>query len=420
MLTATTFDDEGRWILDPAMWQRGVPHNKFRQLRATNPVSWHEHPDGLEGFWSVNTWSGVHHVLTNPELFSSRQGVVNLDDLAPEQLNARRTFLEEDPPTHGKIRGLLDADFSARAVRSAEMSLEQLVSDTLDSALEQCAEPDAMIDAVASLAEPIPIRTLASFLGVPDDRLGDLIRWGNELLSAPPTDVSNSELSKLPFGHPTALEVFRFADELASARKNGELVDVTTKLLLGEVDGARLSDEEFRATWLMLVIAGNETTRHALTHGLLALTNNPNVLDRLLADPGLEVGFVEEVLRWATPINWHRRQVTQDTAVEGIGLRAGDKLIVNFASANRDEHRFEHPDVFDVQRRPNPQMSFGRGGPHHCLGAHLARLELRVFFRLLAQRVTRVEQVGEPVRLRSNHLNGFTSWPIRLVARKGS
>ena len=401
------------WLLDVDRWKVGVPHQAFRELRLNNPVSWHEHPDDVLGFWSVNTWAGAYQVLHDPGTFSSRSGVVNLDDLEPAMLDNRRTFLEEDPPRHGQVRALLDADFSPRAVRRSEGLIAELSRHVVAAALPSGSEP-SIIDAVSDLAEEVPIRVLARFLGVGEERLDDLVRWGNELLAAPPTDLDDAELAALPFGHPTALEVFAFADELAEQRADDDAGDITAKLLHGLVDGQNLSREEFRATWLMLVIAGNETTRHTITHGLLAFAEHPDAWQRFRTDASVEASAIEEIIRWATPINWHRRQVTTDVVLRGTQLRAGDKLIINFASANRDEERFEHPENFQIIRRPNHQMSFGRGGPHHCLGAHLTRLELRVFFRELAKRVDRIERAGEPRRLRSNHINGFVSAPILL------
>jgi len=402
--------DGGKWLADPWVWRQGVPHERLARLRHHTPVSWHEHPDGLRGFWSVNRWTDAHTVLNDPATFSSRSGVVNLDDLDEELLDVRRTFLEEDPPRHGEIRSVIEDHFTTRAVRAFEGAITVLVDQVLDAALGASGP----VDAVADLAQPVPIRALGRMLGVDEVRLDDLVRWGNELLAAPPTDLDDRDLASLPFGHPTALEVFRFADEMAEARRGRDFDDVTSALLHGEVEGAPLSAEEYRATWLMLVIAGNETTRHAITHGLLALADHPGALHRWRNQPDLEASAVEEIIRWSTPINWHRRQVTVDTMLGDVGLAAGDKLIVNFASANRDEERFDEPGWFDITRRPNHHMSFGRGGPHFCLGAHLARLELRVFFRRLLERADGIERAGEVRRLHSNHINGLAEAPVLL------
>ena len=202
--------------------------------------------------------------------------MVNLDDLDEELLDVRRTFLEEDPPRHGEIRSVIEDHFTTRAVRAFEGAITVLVDQVLDAALGASGP----VDAVADLAQPVPIRALGRMLGVDEVRLDDLVLWGNELLAAPPTDLDDRDLASLPFGHPTALEVFRFADEMAAARRGRGFDDVTSALLHGEVEGAPLSAEEYRATWLMLVIAGNETTRHAITHGLLALADHPGALDR--------------------------------------------------------------------------------------------------------------------------------------------
>jgi len=401
---------DGRWYADPDVWALAPPLDRIDHLRRTDPVSWHEHPEGQRGFWAVHRWDDVVAAARDPARFSSRWGVVNLDDLDEAHLATRRTFLEEDPPRHDAVRSLLEADFSPRAVRAFADVVAATVTTVLDEALARGPE----VDAVPTIAEQVPIRVLGPILGVPDDRLDDLVRWGSELLAAPPTDRSRADLAGLPFGHPTALDVYAYADELAAERRRRPTDDATTRLLLGDVDGAPLGPDEFRATWLMLVLAGNETTRHAASHGIAALAAHPEQLMRWRADPGLDETAVEEVLRWATPITWHRRQVVRDTSLRGRRLRAGDKLVLSFASANRDEGRFAGPERFDVTRRPNHHVTFGRGGPHFCLGAHLARLELRILFRTLLDRGDRIEPAGEPVRLRSGHLRGLTSLPVRF------
>jgi cytochrome P450 len=278
-------------------------------------------------------------------------------------------------------------------------------------------------DFVEQVAKALPIRILGKILGVPEQHTDDLVTWGNQMLGASDPDYHDPELAaytpeslrKLPFGHPAALRAFALAEKMAGERRAGQLDDVTARLLFGQVQGSSLSDEEYKATWLMLVIAGNETTRHALSHGLLAFIEHPEQWDRLRRQPDRLGMAAEEILRWATPINWHRRQVTAAYKLHGVKLQPGDKLILAFTSANRDETVFDDPFRFDMTRKPNPHVSFGRGGPHHCLGAFLARMEVRIVFEELLKRLTGLRLAGPVQRLQSNHLNGIKTLPIEVA-----
>lgn len=382
-----------------------MPHELFAWLREHEPISWHEHPAGKRGFWCVSRWDDVVAVSRDTSRFSSRWGVVNLDDLTADQLDARRTFLEEDPPRHGAVRHTIATWFTPRAVRSFEAVVEALAVRVVERARSLRS-----FDAVEVVAQEVPIRVLARLMGVPDSRTDDLIRWGNGLLAG-----EGEPDPRLPFGSRLSLDVFRLARSMAEERRHaGAITDVTAALALGEVDGEPLSDEEYCATWLMMVIAGNETTRHAISHGLIALAEHPEQADRWRADPSLDAIAADEVIRWATPINWHRRQVVTETELGGVVMRPGDKLILSFTSANRDASTFADPFAFDVGRRPNDHVAFGRGGPHFCLGAHLARLEVRVLFRTLLDRVEQVELAAPAQRLRSDHLNGIVELPITV------
>lgn len=390
-------------LADPGQWEQAVPHELFAWLRVHEPVSWHEHLAGTQGFWCVSRWSDVVAASRDPGRFSSRWGVVSLDDLTPDQLDARRTFLEDDPPRHTAVRRTIASWFTPRAVRAFESVAGALATEVVDRARRL-----GTLDAVDVISQEVPIRVLARLMGVPEDRTDDLVRWGNGLLAG-----EGEPDPRLPFGSRLSLDVYELARAMADERRGVDAIeDVTAALVLGEVDGEPLSDEEYCATWLMLVIAGNETTRHAISHGLIALAEHPDQAERWRAHPSLDATAAEEVIRWATPINWHRRQVVTDTELGGVTMRAGDKLILSFTSANRDEAVFGDPFTFDVGRRPNDHVAFGRGGPHFCLGAHLARLEVRVLFRTLLDRVEHLRLTGTPRRLRSDHLNGIVSLPM--------
>ncbi len=406
---------------DAAVWERAVPQETFAWLRKHEPVSWWNDLEGRRGVWLISRHADVVAVTRDPQRFSSRFGVVDLDDHAADALDARRTMLEEDPPRHTAIRHLLGDLFVPRAVRA----YERIIEATTDALLDAIVGGE-QFDWVSAVATRVPIRVLCQLLGVPDDQADDLVRWGNQLMapgpSTPGSEPTNSAVGDqrlLPFGNPVALNVFAVADRLAADRRRRPADDATSALVNGLVEGQPLSDEEFRATWLMLVIAGNETTRHVLSHAVDLLCDRADIVERWQqAGADGDLAWIErateELIRWATPINWHRRQVMVDTELHGQRLHVGDKLIVSFTSANRDERVFTDPEAFDPERAHNPHVAFGRGGPHFCLGAHLARLEVRVVLTRLLRRFGTVDRRSAASRLASNHFNGLTQLDVAL------
>jgi cytochrome P450 len=401
-------------IADPGVWERHVPHQTFAWLRTHDPVSWWPLPDG-DGFWAVTLHEDVRAVSRDVTTFSSRGGVISYEDLPPELAAARRTMLEEDPPRHTALRGLVNRDLLPRQVARHEATLRRLVAGAVERAAT--GEP---VDAVATVAKQIPIRLLCGILGVPGDAADDLVRWGNELIGqddpeyGPPLPAAErARWRDLPFGHPSSLRVFELAASLRRDRLARPRDDVLTRMATADAGGRRLTGAEFDRYFLMLVVAGNETTRHAISAGLLALAEHPDQWE-LLRRGGAAATAAEEVLRWSTPINFHRRTATRDVELRGRRIRRGHKLGMYYAAANRDERAFDRPSAFDVTRRPNDHLTFGRAGPHFCLGASLARLELRLLLEELAARVGKVELAGPARRLRSNHINGLKELPLRL------
>jgi cytochrome P450 len=406
-------------LTDPDLWQRGVPHEEFQRLRAEAPIAWSDHPSGHRGFWVVTRHEDVVMVSRDPATFSSRNGVITLDDLDPDQLDARRTMLEEDPPRHRELRALASPHFTPKAVRAYEGYARALAAGAIDAALAagEC-------DLVAQLSEQVPIRVLGRILGVPDERVNDLIRLGNQMIGSDDpeyldpmlAEVPPTERRLLPFGHPAALEAFQMAWEIAAQRRARPGEDVMTALALGTLDGEPLSARDLGTFFVLLVIAGNETTRHSITSGVAALAAHPDQWSGLRSGAIDPTRAADEILRWATAIHFHRRIATTDVVLRDVEIAAGEKVALYFASANFDESVFSDPHRLELDRSPNDHVAFGRGGPHFCLGAHLARLEVRIVLEELAARVKSIELLGEPVRLRSNHINGIKRMPVRLVS----
>ncbi len=265
-------------------------------------------------------------------------------------------------------------------------------------------------------------------LGAPDEDADRLIEWGDRMIGHQDPEYSDAVVDRvdteayrlLPFRSPAALEVFAYADVMRDARRRDSLDDVVAALATAEVGGAPLTDHEYHNYFSLLMIAGNETTRHTISHGMLALMENPDQMDKLRSrpdDPRLWQRAVEEILRWATPVMHFRRTATRDTELRGQRIRAGDKVVTWYVSANVDETVFPDPYRFDVERWPNEQVTFGPGGPHFCLGAHLARLETKVMFQELLPRLRSIELAGPVERMRSNFVNGIKHMPVR--ARTG-
>ena len=404
-------------LADPDLWQQGVPHDEFRRLRAEAPIAWAEHPGGHRGYWVVTRHADVVAVSRDTGTFSSRDGVITLEDLDQAQLEARRTMLEEDPPRHRELRSLTSAHFTPKAVQAHEDYVRALAVEAIDTVISA-----GETDLVPILSERIPIRVLGRILGVPDQRVDDLVRLGNQMIGSDDpeyvdpalADVPPDETRLLPFGHPAALDAFDLARQLAAERVLHPEDDVMTALALGQAGGAPLTDRERATYFVLLVIAGNETTRHTITSAVAALAAFPEQWDRLKAGTTDPNRAADEAIRWATAIHYHRRVATRDVTLGDVHIAAGEKVVLYFASANFDESVFEDPYRLDLNRSPNEHVSFGRGGPHFCLGAHLARLELRVVLEELASRVDSIEVTGPPVRLRSNHINGVKHLPVRF------
>lgn len=408
--TATGTRPETRIDLaDAGLWQDGPPRAEFARLRAESPVAWNERRDGHRGFWAVTRYDDIVAVSKDTETYSSRNGVISLDDFDDAQNDKRRTLLEMDPPQHGKMRMITLPGFTRRGVGGLEADVRGRVAGLLDDLVGS-----GSFEAVETLTKQVPIITLCSLLGIPTDRTKDLIRWSDMLIGSDDPDFvdpifdaySEEERRMMPFGHPAALQAFEMGRELAADRRANPREDVITMLVQAEVDGRPLTEDEYLNYFLMLVVAGNETTRHTMSHGLRALADHPAEWDRFRAGGIKSQTATDEILRWASPVHFVRRIATRDTVLGGVDIATGDKVAMYFTSGNRDAAHFDAPDRFDIGRDRNPHMAFGKGGPHFCLGNYVAQLQVRVLIEELAQRVAGIETTGRVNILRSNHIHG--------------
>jgi cytochrome P450 len=410
-MTETTFID----LSDHDAFLEAVPHAAFAQLRAEDPVHWNREPDNGPGFWAVTRYEDIRTVHRDVDTYSSEIGGTSLEDLDPEQIKARKSMIDMDPPRHDELRGLIARRFTPRAVGVWEDQVRSVTREVLDLAL-----PKGEFDFVHEVSSEIPMQVFAEILGVPHDERRVIIELGDRLLGnqdpeyrTPPTPDADAH-KNLPFSSPAALEMFEFGRRLAKERREHPREDIITQLAFEP-----LTQQEFDVYFVLLAAAGNETTRHTITHGLLALLEHPEELARLRDagdDLALRKSAAEEMLRWATPVHHFRRTAAVDTELAGTKIAAGDKVTTWFVSGNRDETVFEDPNRFDISRERNPHMAFGPGGIHHCMGAHLAKMEVRIAFEELLARVSAIELTGPPERLRSNFFNGIKRLPVRVTA----
>jgi cytochrome P450 len=330
-------------------------------------------------------------------------------------------MMEMDAPDHTRLRRLVSRPFAPKSVNEYEQAIRDLATEVLDS-----LEGEREFDFVQLVARELPMRMLGRLLGLPDEDLDWLVQRGDALIGNTDPDftdyvvdqVDTSEYRLLPFRSPVALELFEYATHALEDRRITPTHDILSALLEPAADGESLDDLALKNFFTLMVAAGNDTTRYTMTGGLLALIERPELFSRI-PDMSLEEqkGLVEEMLRWTTVTMHFRRTLTVDTELRGKPLKAGDKVVLWYSSADFDEDHFDRPDVFDPARKPNDHVAFGLHSPHLCLGAHLARLEIRVLFDEMARRWEKVELDGEPERLRSNFISGMKTLPIRVTWR---
>ena len=405
-------------IASPEVYEQGIPHEAFATLRAHDPVHWHRWDWSGGGFWAVTRRDDLTTVTRDWETFTSEQHV-NLWELNAEAQAARRSLIETDGMTHVRLRRLVTAPFTLRRMPDYEAATRTILADLLDQVVDA-----GDIDLVHTLSEPFPIRVIVSILGIPREDGDYLVELSNQLVEGtsdrildPKAYGNTTPLELLPFNSPAAHALFEFGRNLGAQRRTCPADDLVSTLVAAQVDGDQLTDAEYCNFFQLLVFAGNETTRTAISNGLLAFMQNPDQLARLHNDPSLIPNAVEEVLRYATPVLHMRRTATRDTTLNGTEIAAGDKVVLWYASSNFDDSYFPDPLQFDIGRPLKPDhTSFGAFGPHHCLGAPLARMELRLLLEQIVARRLSIVQTGAVVRARSNFVNGVLSLPCQFVS----
>ena len=391
-------------LASPASFDGGQPHEQFRWLREHDPVHWHEEPDGA-GFWAVTRYHDVKEVGRDPGTYSSYAGGIMLPDADEAALAApRHMMLYMDPPEHTRYRKLVSSAFTPRNVARWTQRIDALATDIVDQVCEQ-----GSCDLATDLAGEMPSALIAELMGIPRDDGRRLYVLTERMHAAPGTIEDDARLE-------AAVEMLAYAGEVAALKRRSPGDDLASVLAGARVDGDELTDEEFCWFFLLLINAGGDTTRNLLGGGAQVLFDEPGQRAWLQADlRGRVDTAVEELLRVVSPVVHMRRTATRDTVLGGRSIRAGDKVVMFYGSANRDETVFDDPDLVDLGRTPNPHVAFGGGGPHYCLGAHFARVETRAMLVEVLSRLPDLEPDGEPAWLASNFICGPTHLPVRFT-----
>ena len=394
-------------IYDPDNFVDGVPHEMFATLRREAPVYLHPKPDGRP-FWCVTRHEDLVAVNRDAKTFSSWLGGATLDMTEDNLETQRMMMLNMDPPEHTKLRKIVNKGFTPRMIRELQQHLEEEAEGIVDAIIER-----GECDFVPEVASELPLIAIAEFLGVAREDRKVIYELSNQLIGFDDPEFQTSRDDA--FG--AAMELYAFAEGLAADRRKNPQDDIVSALLHADVDGEHLSDLEFNLFFLLLSVAGNETTRNAISHGMLAFIEHPEQYKKLVDDPSLIDSAVEEILRWSTPVMNFRRTTTVDTQIAGVDIPAGEPVVFWHMSANRDESVIDDPFTFDITRNPNlhtMHVAFGGGGPHFCLGANLARAEIKVMFEEIMKRIPDMQLKSPARRLRSNFINGIKEMQVEF------
>jgi cholest-4-en-3-one 26-monooxygenase len=393
-------------LTDPDLYANRVPHEEFAALRRAAPVRWNPQPSDMgfndDGFWALTRHQDVVAISRDSDTFSSyaNGAIIRFPSgNTRDQVELQRVImLNTDPPHHTKIRGIVSRGFTPRAINDLRDVLTQRAATIVATALEQGSG-----DFVTDVACELPLQAIAELIGVPQEDRHKLFTWSNDMVGYDDPDYQGD-------GETAAAEVLGYSMLMAEDRRACPRDDIVTKLVNAQVDGEELTSDEFGFFVILLAVAGNETTRNAISHGMLAFLDNPAQWELFKAERPQTA--VDEIVRWATPVTVFQRTATKDVELGGRQIKAGQRVGMFYRSANFDEDVFDHPEQFDILRSPNPHVGFGGTGAHYCLGANLARLEIDLMFNAIADAMPDISKAGDPQRLRSGWLNGVKRLPV--------
>jgi len=394
-------------LADPGNFVPAVPHEMFEVLRRDAPVWFHPGTDEVEGFWCIVKHADLVELSRDYGHASSALGGITLHDASAEDLELQRQMmLMMDPPNHTKLRLLVNKGFTPRMIGRLDEHIRDIAKAIVDEVASR-----GECDFVVEVAAQLPLRVIVEMMGVPDADRPKIFEWTNRLIGSedPEYNVSRDEAIG------AATEMFMYSTELAAEKRKNPGDDIISTLLQAEVEGNRLTDTEFNLFFQLLAVAGNETTRNLISNGMNFMFEHPDQWAKLVDDRSLLPGAIDEMLRYASPVMYMRRTAPEDFELRGQTIREGDKMALWYISANRDEDVFDDPQRFDITRSPNEFVAFGGGGPHFCLGANLAKLEIRVMFEELLNRFPDIERAGDIQRLRSNFINGIKHMPVKFT-----
>ncbi|MFC5803459.1 cytochrome P450 [Streptomyces formicae] len=400
---------------DPDLLQSRVPLPEFAQLRQTAPVWWCPQTRGItgfddEGYWVVTRHADVKYVSTHPELYSSFENTAVIrfnEHISRDQIEVQRLImLNMDPPEHTRVRGIVQRGFTPRAIRSLETALRDRARRIVETARSGAAA-DGSFDFVTNVAVELPLQAIAELIGIPQADRARIFDWSNKMVAYDDPEYAITE----EIGAEAAMELIGYSMNLAADRKQCPAKDIVSTLVAAEGEG-NLSSDEFGFFVLLLAVAGNETTRNAISHGMHAFLTHPDQWE--LYKRERPATAAEEIVRWATPVVSFQRTATQDTELGGQKIKKGDRIGMFYSSANNDPDVFDRPEVFDITRDPNPHLGFGGGGPHFCLGKSLAIQEIDLIFNAIADVLPDLRLTGDPRRLRAAWLNGIKELQVSV------
>jgi cytochrome P450 len=404
-------------ISDPEFWKGSRQHREsvFATLRREAPVKFFPEiplanfPVG-PGYWALTKHDDIWHVSRNPELFCSGKGS-NIADLTVELNEFFGSMISMDDPKHVRLRTIVSKGFTPKEITRIEEYVKNKAKSIVDKVLAKYGANEEF-DFVDAIAAPFPLQIICEMMGIPESDERQILDWTNVILGAGDPDFGGTLENLIT----VALEMFAYAQALGEARLANPTDDLTSVMMHSIVDGDRMSSQEFGSFFILLVVAGNETTRNAISHGMLQLTEHPDQKAAWFSDfESKTKGAVEEIVRWASPVIHFRRTATRDTEIRGVKIKEGEKVVMWYNSGNRDEEIYENPHQFNIARSLAPaQVGFGAGGPHFCLGANLARREIAVMFDEIRRRLPNLVITGEPAYLQSNFINGIKRMPCRI------